>query len=108
MNGFKPLWQIVETIQTIKSPLLHEISKQFINDPTDQNFRIYFKSLFNLEFEQRQAVVSQVVAFVQDHIKEAPIYHWMLVYHNLYPGDISVLIPFFKTCLFRAWTSVVC
>lgn len=95
LNGFRPLKEIAQTVRSIPSPLLHKLSKSFLADPTVESFRAYLSSLFDVPEKQRKTVVAEIVAYCKRHIDQDPAFRWMLIYDDLYPGDISVLL-----CLF--------
>ncbi len=91
LNGFRPIGEIIETFQSIKSPLLHTFSQSLIGQPDRHGLKSFLKKIFDLDPTNRIAMINEILHHAQFHVNQNPLFEWMITFNRLYPGDVGIL-----------------
>ncbi len=91
LNGFRPIGDIIETIKSIKSPLLNVFGKSLIEQPNPQGLKCFVKKIFDLDSMNRITMIKEILNYAQFHVNHDPLFEWMITFNNLYPDDVGIL-----------------
>ena len=91
LRGFRKVKEILELLETIQPPSMLEELILFRSQSNQVGLREFFKQLMTMEVRRQRRIVAEAVSKARKRANDDPVWKWMLVLNQEYPGDIGVL-----------------
>ncbi len=91
LRGFRKVKEILELLETIQPPSMQEELMLFRNRPDREGLQTFFKQLMTMEVRRKRRIVEEAVSTARKRANNEPVWKWMLILNQEYPGDIGML-----------------
>ena len=100
LNGFRKISESLSLMEKVCSQDLRKELDDLQKQPDSQGLKSFFNAIMTMNHERQKQVTANAIINAQKHLKDNPVFKWMINLYNEYPEDIGVFSPILLNLIF--------